>query len=259
MTEEDCPICCEKYTSHARKIINCPIPECTFQCCYNCCKRWILKEDESFNNEGLWVPKCMVCKKEWGRNFLSINFNKSFMDKVRNRGATLRLISEKLILPEVQFEAQDTIRLEKCHAKAKKIKEKCNKLRVRLKKLKKKQLYYELGGIIGKYDSKLNVWHQVNMQDEGRQIQRTGSKQEKFRFKYSCPQIDCRGYLDKSYKCSICDAKCCSKCLDIKNENHECSADAIATLNKIKSSCKPCPTCGEAIERSFGCNQMWVY
>jgi len=43
----------------------------------------------------------------------------------------------------------------------------------------------------------------------------------------------------------------------IKQENHECNADDVATAKLLKSDTKPCPKCSTGIYKIDGCDQMW--
>ena len=45
--------------------------------------------------------------------------------------------------------------------------------------------------------------------------------------------------------------------MEIKNEKHECDADQIETIKLIKKDTKPCPKCGQLINKIDGCDQMW--
>ncbi len=59
----------------------------------------------------------------------------------------------------------------------------------------------------------------------------------------------CEGFLDGSYKCTICSKNTCEKCYSIKNEDHMCFDNSINILEK----CKDCPNCGEFMTKDDGC------
>lgn len=86
-------------------------------------------------------------------------------------------------------------------------------------------------------------------------------KEEKRKFIRRCMRPNCTGFLSTAWKCGICDWYSCSKCLGVRGEHHdsphECKKEDIETADLIRSQSKPCPKCGEFIEKSSGCNQMY--
>ena len=81
---------------------------------------------------------------------------------------------------------------------------------------------------------------------------------EKRTFVKACPVTNCRGFLSTQWKCGICDVKVCNKCHDpMVIEPHICDADKVASVKLIAAESKPCPKCGTAISRTFGCDQMF--
>lgn len=92
---------------------------------------------------------------------------------------------------------------------------------------------------------------------------------EKRAFIKACPVTDCRGFLSTQWKCGICDVKVCNKCHDpmvIKplprlesalqiqdGAPHICDADKVASVKLIAAESKPCPKCGTAISKTYGC------
>jgi hypothetical protein len=77
---------------------------------------------------------------------------------------------------------------------------------------------------------------------------------EKRTFVKACPVTDCRGFLSTQWKCGICDVKVCHKCHDpMVIEPHICDADKVASVKLIAAESKPCPKCGTAISRTYGC------
>ena len=85
------------------------------------------------------------------------------------------------------------------------------------------------------------------------------NKTTSFDYTYACPLENCKGFLNKDFKCDLCNSSICAKCYTIKSENdiHECSEELIETFNAIKKEAKPCPTCGEFISKISGCDQMF--
>lgn len=68
---------------------------------------------------------------------------------------------------------------------------------------------------------------------------------------------DCNGFLSTAWKCGLCDWYSCSKCFTVKGAEHdtphECKEDDLKTAELIRSDSKPCPNCGEFINKSSGC------
>lgn len=81
---------------------------------------------------------------------------------------------------------------------------------------------------------------------------------ERAKFVAACPAADCRGFLSNHYKCGVCAVQFCSKCREPKAvAGHECDPDLVATIAAIVADSRPCPSCGTAISRVSGCDQMW--
>lgn len=86
-------------------------------------------------------------------------------------------------------------------------------------------------------------------------------EEEKKKFIRRCTRDGCQGFLSTAWKCGICEYYSCSKCFVTKTKKHddphECKKEDIETAEMIKADCKPCPNCGEFIQKSSGCDQMW--
>ena len=86
-------------------------------------------------------------------------------------------------------------------------------------------------------------------------------EEEKKKFIRRCTRENCQGFLSTAWKCGICEFYSCSKCFVTKttkhDDPHECKKEDVETAEMIKKDCKPCPNCGEFIQKSSGCSQMW--
>jgi hypothetical protein len=80
---------------------------------------------------------------------------------------------------------------------------------------------------------------------------------EKKEFIMQCQVENCKGFLSTGYKCELCDAKTCPKCIEVIEDEHECKPDSIASAEMIKKDTKPCPKCSIRVYKIDGCNQMW--
>jgi hypothetical protein len=86
-------------------------------------------------------------------------------------------------------------------------------------------------------------------------------EEEKKKFVRRCTRDGCQGFLSTAWKCGLCEWHSCSKCFAVKGHAHdaphECKKEDLETAELIKKDCKPCPKCGEFIEKSSGCDQMF--
>ena len=227
----DCSICCEKFNKSTYSKINCKTCNDDTVACRMCCKKYLL--DNSVN------PTCMICKVEWDKEFLLNNFTKTFVNNdIKKLKENILLEKEIAKLPETQEYAQKLKLIDSLNKQANII----NKERL--------DIYVTL--------SKLNSQH--------RDIQRSIADLRwslntntvgTVSFSYKCPVDKCNGFLDSSFNCGLCENKICKKCMEIKNETHECESDTIETIKLLKKDTKPCPKCGQLIYKIDGCDQMW--
>lgn len=86
-------------------------------------------------------------------------------------------------------------------------------------------------------------------------------EEDKKKFVRRCTRDGCQGFLSTAWKCGLCEWHSCSKCFAVKGQAHdaahECKKEDVETAELIKKDCKPCPKCGEFIEKSSGCSQMF--
>ena len=86
-------------------------------------------------------------------------------------------------------------------------------------------------------------------------------EEEKKKFVRRCTRDGCQGFLSTAWKCGLCEWHSCSKCFEVKGHAHdaphECKKEDIDTADIIRRDCKPCPKCGEFIEKASGCSQMY--
>ena len=84
---------------------------------------------------------------------------------------------------------------------------------------------------------------------------------ERKQFIHKCGVADCLGSLSTAWKCGMCDTFSCSKCHAVKglerDAPHTCNAEDIASVEEIKKSTRGCPSCGTAIYKIEGCDQMF--
>jgi hypothetical protein len=84
---------------------------------------------------------------------------------------------------------------------------------------------------------------------------------ERAKFVRRCTFEGCKGFLSSVWKCGLCSNWVCPECFEVKGTDkdvaHECKPDMLETAKLIKKDTKPCPSCGEMIMKTEGCDQMW--
>lgn len=236
----ECSICISEYSS--KFIKNCPF--CNFECCSFCIKKYI--------NNTLNVEKnCMNCSKKLSRSILISLLGKSYINTLYNTNIKEIIFKqEKMLIPRSlpEFEKRKEIRLQNV-----KIKELNNILENNIK-----------NGIIvintlEYFKHKNDICAHIEFQKYINSSQHNKNTNDNIKnvYKYPCQYKDCNGFVDSSWKCSICDNITCKYCHIIVEDNHECKQDDIATVALIKKGSKPCPKCNMYIIKSSGCDQMW--
>ncbi len=77
-------------------------------------------------------------------------------------------------------------------------------------------------------------------------------------FIHKCPAADCEGFLNKEWRCGICNILTCKECHEIVGgAGHDCNPDVIESVKALSKESKPCPKCAAAISKISGCDQMW--
>jgi len=86
-----------------------------------------------------------------------------------------------------------------------------------------------------------------------------GIEKEDVSFYLACPTKNCRGFINKQWKCGICSSRICSDCHEVKPDMgiHQCDPDVKASVDVLRKDSKPCPKCASLIHKISGCDQMW--
>ena len=227
-----CNICCEPYNSNARKLVKCPVTNCSFEVCKTCVRRYLLNTTED--------PHCMKCHSRWSQNFVVINLNRSFISndyKTHRKELLLEIEMSKLLATMPSVERLKLINQEE--TRISEINDEISKLSITICTLKKE---------LSERNRKILQHKKIN-------------PVTKNKFIMQCPAENCRGFLSTQYVCGMCNLRTCSKCFEIVNpggaEQHICNQDSIKSAEMIKQETKPCPSCGVRIFKVSGCDQMW--
>lgn len=227
MSECECTVCVESY-SHRNAKVTCI--HCGFEACRQCCKKFMMN---SIND-----AKCMQCGKEWNREFLVQSFPYVFVDKeYKHYRENLLFEREKAKLAETQVVIERRERIKGYGEKIKRLKEEIAEKKEEIRSLETRR------------------WDERYGSDK--------VKVENVRFFGHCPKGDCKGFINASWRCGICEQKVCRSCKEpIGNDDdalktHACNPETLASLRMVKQDSKPCPKCKVPIIKVSGCNQMW--
>ena len=235
---QECTVCLEKVNKRNR-IIQCL--HCNYKACTSCSKRYILN---SLND-----PKCMNCKKDWDREFIVNSFSYTFVNTTYKKHRQNVIYDRQLsMMEETQKVVERQNMVVQIQSQIFNTNEKILDLRNQVFQLERKKFCYQ---------------HNQELPDE--------KKEDIIKFYGHCPENDCRGFINHTFKCGICKVKVCKTCkeklvvdLDAPHVNnspiykqHTCNQSTIDSLAKIKKDSKPCPKCKCMIHRIEGCYQMW--
>lgn len=193
----------------------------TCKCKYLCCKE-CATQYILYNKD----IHCMNCKTEWTREFVLEMFGNTFVNKTYKIHREKVLFERELgMLQATLPEVEETIRKEKLN-------------------LEIKQLQIEKNRI------KSALYQKRNMLYSKRVVPKIIVRK--------CPTENCKGFLDKDMKCSLCNCLCCNKCREIIIDNdHICDDEVVKNVAFINKDSKGCPSCGTMISKISGCDQMF--
>jgi len=230
-----CFVCTEEFNRSLHEKVICPF-NCGFEVCKECVRTYLLGSSIE--------PHCMQCKKIYDERFLVDNLNKSFINNAYKAHRKRLLLEGQLSrLPETMFHVDQYTVIQEHEKKIGEYNLEMRGLRdqtIKIDRLKR-----------GLQQEIYNLRHG--------QLSKPTERQS---FIMPCPSDDCRGFLSSAYKCEVCKYYTCSKCIQITGytkdaPDHTCDQDMVATASLIKKETKPCPGCGERIQKTSGCDQMW--
>lgn len=217
-----CQICDEKLNKSNHIPIQCQY--CMFESCRTCCETYATNES---------TIKCMntVCGREWTRKFIRDVFTLVFINgPLKQHREQLLFDRERALLPATQPIIEGKIACEK-------IDKQINEIRKEVTKL-----YTQINNLTT---------------DRSAIAHNPRRNTERAAFVRACPDEDCRGFLSSQWKCGICEKWCCPDCHAIKgymrDVEHVCNPDDLATAQLLANDTKPCPKCRTGIFKIDGC------
>jgi hypothetical protein len=224
-TEKSCLIC---YGKLKKTKISCP--SCEEEICFDCVRDFLLQNEKK-------EAECPLCKKHWTDDFIRNNTPKVFHNKqFREYKSKVDLSIEKSMFPMAMSAVK---RERKNRERQKELQELRNErllLKARLREINDKIRYveeqsrdYENGNIVA--------------EDEDEVVSYTRP----------CPVGECKGSLNNHGKCGLCDVKVCLKCENIKEDEHKCNKDDVASVKEKMKGTVPCPSCHSLIFKTSGC------
>lgn len=231
---EYCDICADKFTIQSRKKIECPF-DCGLKVCISCIKR-------QFNETDVDI-QCMNCKKPFTREHLSTIFSKYYLTKdFKQRRGEILFNREKAQIPDTMAFVEQLKEADVLSEQVMNIRKENENLRKMLEE--NNQNIYDI-------TSRMYLLREGKVKDNKGVV-----------CNIPCPVDDCRGFVDKSYKCTVCDTKICKDCHEIIDNDedsfhHICDENVKANVKEIRNTCKNCPKCGMSIHKIEGCDQMW--
>lgn len=236
-----CPICCEEYTSHRRKQVDCSY--CHKSCCLVCAKRYILQSMQDAH--------CLFCFNVFSDTMLRETFNKTWVHgEYKRHRENILLQREKQLLPDTQPLVRNYKDAIQCRQRI----DSNTQLLLQLR-----QQCEELRGAIWRDQHRVDRLERNGYRDVPLYVGEQGGsaqQEQKKRVIFGCPLGDCRGFVEDG-SCGTCQANICMQCGTEKDEDHECNPDTKKGFQYVLRHSKRCPRCYTNISRVDGCSQMW--
>ena len=277
---ELCVVCSDRFTAILRKKTTCKF--CHASACCKCVEQYLLTRHEDAH--------CLHCRVNYNdatlqeictRTYLNQTYFKHRQEVLINRErANLPLLQDAALREKRQRDrwAQEAIinkRISECTQERQRINSEHSKLYVltygpqraqgelhRERLIKLQELLDQNDELRDQIRQEKHLLYLMRYPANGGTLDAGGSEEEKKeeerkKFVRRCTRDGCQGFLSTAWKCGLCEWYSCAKCFAVKGETHdvehECKKEDIETAELIKKDCKPCPKCGEFIEKSSGC------
>jgi len=262
-----CPICTETFNKSTHSPITCS--SCNLLTCSSCTERYLLSIQDD--------AKCMHCNSAWSRESLSkCGLSKKFTTHTyKQRREDLLYERQRALFPATQPHVERMIISTKLVSESTEINYQCSlierEVAVHLNTsvtdyIESQNLDYNEGVI--KYYEELGVFRkkiaQLLVDATMKSLQARDilslpldTKKAAKSFIRSCPNNECKGFLNHVWHCGMCDKWTCKDCGEIKTDNHTCLKDNVESFKLIKNDSRACPKCASMIFKIDGCDQMW--
>jgi hypothetical protein len=272
---EACGICSDHYTSVLRRKITCKY--CKESACSKCIEQYLLSKHEDAH--------CLHCHVNYNEETLYEICTKTYVQNTYFHHRQEVLVNrERANLPGLQDSAMEVMRQRERDKKAAEIRAEISTIATKRDAalIASNTLYTEYMRVKKENgdtkDLRIKIAElRIQMEDYGtmitakkdaihdmyhvREEKEEKKEDEKKKFIRRCLRSECQGFLSTAWKCGICEWYSCSKCFCVKSKNeedaHECKKEDVDTAELIKKDSKPCPNCGEFINKSSGCDQMY--
>ena len=247
-----CSICVEQFNKTNRKPFVSPCcPD--FDVCRGCVGTFVMGSAHA--------PSCMTCKTVYSHETLVSEFTKKFIDELALEQANVFKETQRALLPGTMAHVQNLNRLATLEKEQAETWAEIKRLTGRRREL--------TGEIRDMKDVIAHPYLYNNHPDPADdpdpdvptelRVHREVDAPRKFIM--PCAHAECRGFVNNSYKCGMCQQYTCTKCLKPKVPGHEgahvCDPDDVASVMEIRKNTKPCPKCGCRISKVSGCSQMF--
>jgi hypothetical protein len=277
-----CPVCIAPFTGTLRRPIHCS--SCSGDTCAKCVEAYLLNIVDD--------PHCPHCKAQWNRAFLATACTKTYMQNAyMKKRQTLLFERERSFFPQYQTVAERELRAREAEKerialetktwalrtevgkRMMEIREEMDRECERIRKTLYKEVYAEEARVERLNRRIERIRAGEDEKGEGEEADAEGaeggagagagakSKREVAKFVRRCMADGCNGFLSSVWKCGLCSNWVCPDCFEVKGTHkdaeHTCKPDMLETAKLIKKDTKPCPECGEVIQKTSGCDQMW--
>lgn len=242
----ECSVCCENF-KYRNKCIQCD--NCHFSACKKCVERYLLGCTQ--------LAHCMNCRIEWNRKILIDKITNSFVKNEYKLFCEEYYYNKELaLLPSSQPKAEKELQIQNL------------KKYISNAKLLKKNL--KIAALVYSHKSNIDYGYQLyritdNIDNANKELKNLkdgfsiGEEIQRIVYQRKCANPDCRGFVDDTWICNLCEQTTCRKCFELeqKDESHTCLPENIETANLLRKDSKPCPNCKTLIFKTEGCDQMF--
>ena len=275
---ESCSICADKYTAILRKKISCKY--CAASTCCKCIEQYLLTRHEDAH--------CIHCRVNYNDTTLGEICTRTYLNQTYFKHRQEVLINrERANLPALQETALREQRRRKKEVMIHALNVDIGAFKARRGEVMREynlvygeyygagqqtpermtrlnQLLDESNELLERVREKKDLIYALRWPPRARDevvVEDDKKEEEKKKFVRRCTRDGCQGFLSTAWKCGLCEWYSCAHCFVVKGQTHdvphECKKEDVETADLIKKDCKPCPKCGEFIQKSSGCDQMF--